>query len=431
MKNATKPSQSDGQEGISEVVKTVEKEISPIRAFWTKFTNDWSFNLAAMLAYNLLLAMFPIIVAIVSILGLFLGTLNPNAQTQLIQQIANVFPSSISSQEALKPALNQLAHESGILGFIAIISAIFGGSRLFINLEGCFGIIYHIRQRTIIKQNLMAIGMLLVFIVLVPVMTIAASGPALVLSILHNTPLAQVPGVNILFSLGGIIGSLIASWILFQVIYMVVPNQHISFRNSVLGAIIAAVGLTIYLPLFPLYAAYFLKGFAGPTGLFVILLVFLYYFALIILIGAEVNAFFAEKVQATPVDLVSMVHITTSHLPKKQEDKEKQAAASHKDAPSGDVAEKTGIENASSNGKHGTAGMTTTAATEPSSANVTTGQSSTGASAQSKDKHDKHHKEKEHTTPTSTKTAVVAEAVAGTGLAFLVEWLRLRRKRTR
>jgi uncharacterized BrkB/YihY/UPF0761 family membrane protein len=145
MKNATKPSQSDGQEGISEVVKTVEKEISPIRAFWTKFTNDWSFNLAAMLAYNLLLAMFPIIVAIVSVLGLFLGTLNPNAQTQLIQQIANVFPSSISSQEALKPALNQLAHESGILGFIAIISAIFGGSRLFINLEGCFGIIYHIR----------------------------------------------------------------------------------------------------------------------------------------------------------------------------------------------------------------------------------------------------------------------------------------------
>jgi hypothetical protein len=126
-----------------------------------------------------------------------------------------------------------------------------------------------------------------------------------------------------------------------------------------------------------------------------------------------------------------MVHITTSHLPKKQEDKEKQAAASHKDAPSGDVAEKTGIENASSNGKHGTAGMTTTAATEPSSANVTTGQSSTRASAQSKDKHDKHHKEKEHTTPTSTKTAVVAEAVAGTGLAFLVEWLRLRRKRTR
>ncbi|TMC63718.1 MAG: YihY/virulence factor BrkB family protein, partial [Chloroflexota bacterium] len=290
MKNATKPSQDDSKEGISEVVKTAEKRISPIRAFWTKFTNDWCFNLSAMLAYNLLLAMFPIIVAIVSILGLFLSGLNPDAQNQLIQQIANVFPSSISSQEALKPALNQLAHDSGILGYIAIILAVFGGSRLFISLEACFGIIYHVRQRPIIKQNLMAIGMLLIFILLVPIMIVAASGPAFVLSILHNTPLAQVPGVNIIFSLGGIIGTLISSWILFQVIYMVVPNQHISFRNAVLGAIIAAVGLSIYLPLFPLYAANFLKGFAGPTGLFVILLVFLYYFALIILIGAEVNA---------------------------------------------------------------------------------------------------------------------------------------------
>src|SRR5439155_458674 len=84
-----------------------------------------------LLAYNLLLAMFPIIVAIVSILGLFLSGLNPNAENQLIQQIANVFPSSISSQEALKPALNQLAHDSGILGYIAIILAVFGGSRLF------------------------------------------------------------------------------------------------------------------------------------------------------------------------------------------------------------------------------------------------------------------------------------------------------------
>jgi hypothetical protein len=216
---------------------------------------------------------------------------------------------------------------------------------------------------------------------------------------------------------------------LFQVIYMVVPNQHISFRNAVLGAIIAAVGLSIYLPLFPLYAAYFLKGFAGPTGLFVILLVFLYYFALIMLIGAEVNAFFAEKIQATPGDLVSMVHIVTSHLPKNQEDKEKQAPPSHKDAPTGDVAEKTGIENVTGNGKHETAGMTTTAAAEPSSAKTTSGQPSTTSPAQSKNKHNKHDKEKEHTTPTSSKTAVIAEAVAGTGLAFLVELLRLRRKR--
>src|SRR5438874_2578689 len=149
---AKEPQTDAKQQKDAGFVQTIGRDVKPIQAFFTKFTNDWSMNLSAMLAYNLLMAMFPIFIALVSILGLILGTLDPNAKNHLIDQLGGVFPSSISSGQVLKPAINQLAKDSGILAIIAIILALFNGSRLFINIEGCFGIIYHVRQRPLLKQ---------------------------------------------------------------------------------------------------------------------------------------------------------------------------------------------------------------------------------------------------------------------------------------
>ena len=67
-----------------------------------------------------------------------------------------------------------------------------------------------------------------------------------------------------------------------------------------------------------------------PTLCLLILLIFFYYFALILFLGAEVNAFFAQGLRETPQDLVTMVHTMTSHLPTSEEDIKEQAAVSQK-----------------------------------------------------------------------------------------------------
>src|SRR5690349_182194 len=235
-----RPATSKKQDTSSELVQTVQKDAKPLQEFFTKFGNDWSMTLAAALAYNLLTAIFPIAVALIAIVGFILGTLQPNAQDQLIAAIQKAFPSAINSGDLIKTILQQLSKASGPLGVIAVLVAVFGGSRLFILLEGCFDIIYRVRPRTAIRQNIMAIGMLLLFIVLVPLMLIASAGPALFFSILQRTPLGAIPGSGAIFGLGSILGSLLVSFILFEAIYIVVPNQHISFRNSWLGAVVAA-----------------------------------------------------------------------------------------------------------------------------------------------------------------------------------------------
>src|SRR5947209_592491 len=298
----------------SVLAQAVKKDRKSLQEFFTKFGNDWSMTLAAALAYNLLTAIFPIAVALIAIAGFILGTLDPHAQDQLIAAIQGAFPSAINSGDLIKTILQQLAKASGLLGTIAVLVAVFGGSRLFILIEGCFDIIYRVRPRTLIPQNIMAIGMLLLFIVLVPIMFFASSGPALVLSILQKTPLHLIPGSGIIFGLGGILSSLLVSFVLFEAIYIVVPNQRISFRNSWRGAVFAAILMQIYLTLFPLYAARFLVGYVVQACFAVILLAFFYYFAVILLIGAEVNAFFSERVRPIPNDLVTFVSTMVGRL---------------------------------------------------------------------------------------------------------------------
>ncbi len=94
--------------------------IQGLGAFWTKINNDWVFNLAAMLAYNLLMSIVPILAMFLSFFGLFLGGLAPGAEQQFISQMGAAIP---SGSNLLVPALHRLAASSGIFAVLPSCSA--------------------------------------------------------------------------------------------------------------------------------------------------------------------------------------------------------------------------------------------------------------------------------------------------------------------
>lgn len=307
----------NSSEAKSGLLQTVQKDAKPVQSFLNKFNNDWVMNFSGIIAYNLMMSMLPIAIALLGILGLFL---NPDLVNNITTQIAKAIPSSGSQSssgtaEALKLALTQLHKDAGILVIIAILVALFGGSRLFVTLEGILDLLYRVRPRPVLRQNLIALVMLLVFIVLIPIMVFASAAPSFVLSILGNSPLKSIPVINSIVSPGGqisvtiagIISGLLVSFVLFEAIYFIVPNQRISWSNSWRGAVVAAILLEAFLVAFPFYVTHFLGGYAGQIGFAVILLIFFYYFAVILLLGAEVNAYIFEKVQPLPNDLVTFV----------------------------------------------------------------------------------------------------------------------------
>src|SRR5438105_7456521 len=225
MEMATETARQPGSQKhqrISRILKTLDKKTKPFQEFWTKFNNDWSWNNAAGLAFNLILSIFPLVIALLALIGLFLQGLDPGAYHDLMyNKLPQLFPAVTSSQNIIQPALRQLTKDSGILGIFAIVVSIFNGSRLFMFLQGCFDLIYHVRPRNVIVQNALSVVMVLLFVILVPIMVLASSLPAIVSSLLQKTP------EGLLLSVSVIVSGLIGAYVLFQVIYVIVPNQKI------------------------------------------------------------------------------------------------------------------------------------------------------------------------------------------------------------
>ncbi len=329
-------------------METFNKDLKPLQGFLLKLNNDWILNLACIIAYNMLMAMLPISLALVAILSTFLG--DRNIRTTVIQQITALFPGLAGQQNALDLATTQLQHASGIIGILAVILGIFFGSFLFVVTEGCLDIVYRVRQRPPVRQFVVAFAMLLVFVVLIPIMVFASAAPTLVFSTLNKLPiLHNIPGSSFVFiSLGGILGGLLTAFILFEIIYIVVPNQRVSWKHSWRGAVFAALATEIFLAVFPLIIANFFSGYAGPLGFAVILLLFFYYFAMILLIGAEINAFFFEKVLPIPNDIVTFVSTMAGKLNKDMSPVE---ATTHVDTKPTEDADQVHVEEGHKQGK--------------------------------------------------------------------------------
>lgn len=294
------------QSGLRTLLGKVDANTKPLQGFFKKFNNDWDTTSAAGLAYNLITAIVPIFVALIAVVGLTIGSLNAQATADLIARIQQIFPASLHTTDIVGIALQSLSHRAGALGILAVLAAIFGGSRLFVSIEGYFDIVYRTAPRTFWRQNVMAILMMLVFLVLIPLMAFASSAPALFQSLATIPVISQIPGVvlvtrNAFFlGLAGIVTGLVIAWVLFEVIYIVVPNERLSFKHSWPGAVVAAIGLEAFLALFPFYTTHFMGSYTGTAGFVFILIVFFYYFAVILLIGAEINAYFVLGIPPLP-----------------------------------------------------------------------------------------------------------------------------------
>ncbi len=301
---------NSAQRGASQAAHTATRSAGSMKDFAKKIQNDWSVHLAQALAFSLLTALVPIAVLLLGIFGVFLGSLDKSASNKLVGNISKALQGSpLSSQDVITSALHRLTSSSGLLIFVAVVVAIIFGSRLFTLMEMCFDVIYRLQPRSFVQKNLVSIVMLILFVIFTPVLVLASTVPGIILSILQNTAIGDNNAVTSIF---GVISSLIVSFLLFEVFYVFIPNRAENaqsimhrFSTSWKGAAVAAVVLELMLLFFPTYIRLFTKGYVGQIGLILAVVAFFYLFALIILLGAEVNAFFEEGIRPSDNNLIA------------------------------------------------------------------------------------------------------------------------------
>ena|SRR2546421_9843760 len=302
------------EEKSLETVLIIERDVKPYEQLMIKCKDDWIHHLAQALAFSLLTALVPIAVLLLSIFDVILRNLDTGAQHMLTGGLESIIPSPLSSPvgEVVGKAFDTLSHASLIAELFTILLAILFGSFLFSMMESCFDLIYHLPPRPFLRRHLVAIVMLSLFVALTPIIILASAAPTFILSLLHVVPSAGIPGSNLILRLTSIAGSIIFSLILFQTIYVLVPHRHVKFqtlgrhiRNSWHGALVSTAAMQLGLQLFPIYARSFLSNYIGQVGFVLIMLLFFYLFTLILLLGAEVNAFFAEGIRVPKSDLIT------------------------------------------------------------------------------------------------------------------------------
>lgn len=328
-------------------MKEAHPAVKALLGFFRKFGNDWATTFAGALAYSLITALVPIAVALVAIAGFIFSAMikDPNSVKAIYHVIDNI-PGLGGLKESLQSSVAvRLSASAGPLALIAVLTAIFGGSRLFVAMEGSMNIIYRVQPRRPLRKNAVAIMMMIIFSILTPIMLFASTLPTTILNLIStNNALKKIPFLSAFVSnsttilLAGYLGAFILGFILFLTIYIVVPHRRISFANSWPGAVVASFLLEVFVALFPFYASTFTRSSVGQICLILIVVAFFYYFALILILGAEVNAYFFEKIKPLPTNLATC--ISTIHGTGAQE-RPQEAAKQHKEILSTEASGKT------------------------------------------------------------------------------------------
>jgi membrane protein len=254
-------------------------------AFWRKAYEDNVTGLSGMVAYNLLLSIFPF-----ALVALFIGgrlLRSEELQVSLLEDLKRVFPTAAES--TLSEGVRRLQQTSTTVGLAAVAAAIWFGASFWGALDTAFCRIYRCECRSWVQQKLFALGMLGVVLLFVAATVAVPTIQALLVSGTRDLPLglSEVRGLVYAMTLG--LGVL-ALFVALCAIYRLVPKGSLPWRAVWPGALGATIAIAVVDLGFPLYLDNVSTLRIGTTAVFVLIaLVWFYVLALILLAGAVVN----------------------------------------------------------------------------------------------------------------------------------------------
>jgi membrane protein len=268
-------------------------------------------RLAASLSYYTLLSLSPLLVVSIAIAGLLFG--EEAARGQIAQQLHQVFGAEAGDAiQALMAHAQQPG--KGILGtVIGAIVLLFGASGVFGELQESLNTIWEVAPRPgrgilgMMKDRFFSFTMVLGVAFLLLVSLVVSAG----LTALGQWLSSSVAGVEWLWQGLNFVVSLAMITLLFALVFKVVPDVKIRWRDVWLGAAVTAALFTGGKFLIGLYVGK--AGVASPygaAGSLVVIVVWVYYSAHILFIGAEFTQVVARALGSPLVPARGAVALT-------------------------------------------------------------------------------------------------------------------------
>jgi membrane protein len=259
--------------------------------FWRKAYEDNLTGLAAMVAYNLLLSIFPLALVALWVAGRVLRS--HELQSSVLLDLQKIFPSAAES--TLSSAIRRLEQTSTTAGIIAIAASVWFASSFWGALDTAFCRIYHRACRSWVRQKLFGLVMFVVVLLFIVASVSVPALQSLLVTTTHDLPFGLSDVRGLVYGLS-IAAGLVVLFVALCVTYAVVPAGRMPWRCVWPGALGATVAIGVLDYAFPLYLQNVSTLRFGSTFVFVLIaLVWFYALSIIVLAGAVINELRFER----------------------------------------------------------------------------------------------------------------------------------------
>jgi membrane protein len=292
-------------------MKTNYKTLSWPRTFWEllketaeEFGDDHATKLSASLAYFTIFSIGPLLLVIVHILGLFYQKRDDAASQVLDQVRIFIGPKAASQLESLLTNMDN-SNSSTLFGIIGILVFVFSATSIFTEMQSSINYMWSVKARPkrgwlkFITDRLLSllliggIGLMLILSLTLNVVVDMVAGQLQQFEYLHQY--LGSDNISLLTHLNSVVLYVVVTF-LFAIIFKVLPDAIISWRDALVGAgftgflfLIGKFLISLYLTNSKLISAY------GAAASLIILLSWIYYSALILYFGAEFTDVYARK----------------------------------------------------------------------------------------------------------------------------------------
>ena len=281
------------QEGDPTLSAPADEPVTPwkhfrwLQALWVRAYRENVTGLSGMVAYNLMLSIFPFAFLVLFIFSQVLRI--EGIESGIVADLQRLFPDA--EQDTLNDTLRGIRNNSATIGVAAVAGSIWIGASFWGSMDTAFCRIYHVQCRGWWEQKRFSLTMLLVVaLFLLGSIVLPALEGALIRSA-ERLPF----GLNEIQSLDSMILILVTLTLNFMVgsvIYWAVPKGHMPWRAVWPGALFTTFVAGFANWLFPLYLSNVsaLSRFGTTIGFILIALFWFYLVALTMLAGAVINS---------------------------------------------------------------------------------------------------------------------------------------------
>jgi membrane protein len=258
-----------------------------LSAFWQRAYSENVTGLSAMVAYNLMLAVFPFALLVLFVFGQVLKI--GGVEESVLADLQRLFPNT--EQHTLTDVLTRIEDNSTTIGIAAFIGSLWIGASFWGAMDTAFCRIYHVECRGWVEQKRFSFAMLAVVLLFIAASILAPAIESAVLSSTDRLPfgLSDIKAIDTVLVLAA---ALLVTFAICTVIFWAVPKGHMPWRAVWPGALFVTLGAGLANWLFPIYLSNVssLSRFGSTLGFVLIALLWFYVLSLALMVGAVINS---------------------------------------------------------------------------------------------------------------------------------------------